>query len=214
VGEFFLAKSNLDYLNFAIKNKISVRVVTNATVLLPEHLLALKQQSDLELQISCDGIEDMYEFMRYPGKWEKFKKNAELLITSLPKANINFNFVVQPLNVENLIPSLNELNKFKKKIRITNLLGPSNISWSILTDSEKIKINEIIQEQLNNTSYRITAQQKEFVKNLINTISKSVFDENLRSDFKNSVAKILYARNNTDLYSGILRSLIDSAGRP
>lgn len=191
-GEFFLAKSNLRILELAIKRHLPVRVVTNATVILPGHLNMLQQLENLELQISCDGINTHYEFMRYPAKWNIFLANTKTLIASLPRAKINFHFVVQPLNVQNLIPSLAFLNTLKKPTRVTNLVQPEHVSWSILTDEERNRIISVMRSQL--AEFKLTDRQRSSITDLIETICCVDYSEVQRRMFSNVVGRIMTHR--------------------
>lgn len=191
-GEFFLAKSNLTILDFAITKNIPVRVVTNATVILPDHLTKLQQLNSLELQISCDGINEHYEFMRYPARWDNFLSNTHKLITSLPKAKINFHFVVQPLNAKNLIPSLEFLNAFRKPTRITNLVYPAYLSWDILTNDERNDVLVTMKSQL--ASARMADKQKQQINNIIDSIANSNYSTEQRQIFNNRVGRTMQHR--------------------
>lgn len=191
-GEFFLSKGNLEILDLAIQRQIPIRVVTNATVILPDHLAKLKQLQDLELQISCDGVHEHYEFMRYPARWDRFIANSETLIQELPQAKINFHFVVQPLNAENLVPSLAFLNTLKRPTRFTNLVTPEYLNWSILTDSERLRIADTMTKQL--AEFRLTERQKLQVQSLIETISGSAYSAENRQTFNRIVGKTMQHR--------------------
>ena len=195
-GEFFLARGNLKIMDFAIEKNIPVRVVTNATVILHEHIKKLKQISKLELQISVDGVDTSYEFMRYPAKWSTFKKNVELITRELHPDRVNFHYVVQVLNVQNLVPTLECLNRYRIKTRITNLVGPRWLSWIILNVEEKKKIVEVLQQHKDH--YAITNSQKHFAETLCQTILASEYDAMARQEFVDTVGKTIKIRKLTD----------------
>lgn len=180
-GEFFLSKGSLTILDFVLDNNIPLRAVTNATIILPAHLDRLKKISNLELQISVDGVQESYEFMRYPAKWNTVVNNIKSLATELKGQRLNFHYVVQTLNVQNLVPSLEYLNKFLIPTRVTNLVDPEYLSWLALTPDEKFLVVKNLQQQI--TQHAITRQQKEYVMNLCDTISQSKFDPALRDRF-------------------------------
>ena len=209
-GEFFLARGNLKIMDFAIEKNIPVRVVTNATVILPEHIKKLKQVSKLELQISVDGFDTSYEFMRYPAKWSTFKKNIESITKELHPTRVNFHYVVQVLNVQNLVPTLDYLNLYRIKTRITNLVDPRWLSWVILNIEEKKKIIDVLQQHKD--QYAITNSQKYFVENLCQTILASEYDAMARGEFVDTVGKTIKIRKLTDdvvqQQFGIFKNLI------
>lgn len=192
-GEFFLTKRNLEFLDFIIERNIGLRVVTNATVLLPAHLNKLKQIADLELQISIDGIEDSYEFMRYPADWATFSANATELTKQFKASKLNFHVVAQPLNVQYIIPTLDWINRKGVPSRITNLVFPVNMSWNILKPVEKQLAVDLLQSQLAGV-YRLTAQQRSFVEDLCITINTNPYSMQHRNQFINLFAKTMSHR--------------------
>lgn len=192
-GEFFLSKSNLEFLDFAIERNIPLRVVTNATVLLDRHLEKLKQLDNLELQISTDGYGLGYEYMRYPAKWSLFETNVGVLINNLPKAKINFNFVAQPLNVQQMIPVMNYANHQRRPLRITNLVVPNHLSWAILTEDEKQDITNVLHNQLE--QYQLAKPQLHEVQKYLDTIFATEHNQDLRKQFDVNVTAIYSRRN-------------------
>lgn len=191
-GEFFLTKKNLEILDLLIQRQLNARVVTNGTVILPAHIERLKKIPKLELQVSLDGIGQSYEFMRYPAKWETVDYNIQYLKRELSHAKLNFNFVVQPLNVQYVIPTLDYANKLLIPTRLTNLIGPSWLTWAILTDTEKQKIIELLEQQ--KLKYKITGHQKQQIANYQKTLENTEFDSDLRGTFSSRLNKILAHR--------------------
>jgi len=191
-GEFFLTKGNLKIMDFVIEKNIPFRVVTNSTVILSSHIEKLKKISKLELQISADGIGSSYEFMRYPAKWHTFESNVKVLLKELRPSRTNFNYVVQTLNIQNLVPTLEYLNRYKIKTRITNLVGPSWLSWFILNEQEKHSIVELLTQQIN--QYVITNTQKKFVAELGQTIISTQYNTLLRNEFVTKMKQIVKHR--------------------
>lgn len=181
-GEFFLSKNNGQLLDFVIEKNIPLRVVTNATVVLDDYLDKLKSVKDLSLQISIDGVKESYEFMRWPAKWDKFSKNVDRLIAGLPTAKLNFHYVVQPLNIQNLIPTLDYTNRKVIPTRITNLVTPLYLSWEILKPTEKNTVADLLNEQMKQR-YGLTRQQREFIAELIETVLKSEYSFSQRNRF-------------------------------
>ena len=187
-GEFFLTKDNLKIMDFIIENAIPFRVVTNATVLLDSHLERLKKIPNLQLQISIDGHEQGYEIMRYPAEWKTFSTNVSRLIKELPNAVINFHFVVQALNIQQLVPTLDWCNKQRRSTRVTNLVQPKYLGWAVFTNEEKNSIVESVGDQCQH--YKITASQQEFVNNLCRTILAVEHSVSLRRQFESIVGKL------------------------
>lgn len=194
-GEFFLSKVNLEFLDFAIRRQIPLRVVTNATVILDTHIQKLQQIPDLELQISIDGVNSGYEFMRYPAAWSVFDRNVGRLIEQLPGAKINFNMVVQALNLQQLIPVVHYANQRQLPVRLTNLVSPKHLTWAVLTLEEKSELKKLLNEQLQ--QYRLAQVQKHQVIDYLKMLDDVQYNPQLRQTFDDSVIPI-YSRRTFD----------------
>lgn len=191
-GEFFLSKNCLDFLDFVIRRNIPLRVVTNATVLLNSHLEKLQQIQNLELQISIDGVGPGYEFMRYPAKWSVFDTIATQIIQQLKTAKINFHFVAQPLNIQQLVPVMAYVNQKRKPLRVTNLVEPQKLTWAILAHNEKQEIGEVIAQQL--LENKLATVQVREVENYLNLLATVEYDATLRQQFESYVGSMLSRR--------------------
>lgn len=191
-GEFFLTKKNLEILDLVIEKQLAVRVVTNGTILLPEHVSRLKQIPRLELQISIDGIRDSYEFMRYPAKWNVVEKNIHHIKNDLKHAQLNFNFVVQLLNIQHMIPTVDYANRLMIPIRLTNLVDPLWLSWKSLIESEKTLLIELLEKQL--TEHKLTTRQQKTVRDYQQTIQSTLTVPELRQILQHKIKVILLHR--------------------
>jgi hypothetical protein len=192
-GEFFLTKKNLEILDQLIQRRVTVRIVTNATIILPAHIEKLKQIHDLQIQISIDATGDAYEFMRYPANWQEVNRNIHQLKNQLPNAQFNFNFVVQPLNIAHMIPTIDYANRLIVPIRLTSLIDPEWLGWNILQAEEKLDIAQLLEQQ--QTQVLLTSAQKNKIASLVNTMQHAVTDLDLRREFENKMSAILAHRN-------------------
>ena len=161
-GEFFLTKGNLEIMDFALERQVPLRIVTNATVILDSHLERLKKLTCLELQISIDGCEQGYEIMRYPASWNVFVRNTQRLIQELPNAEINFHFVAQALNLQQLVPTLDWCNQQRRPTRVTNLVEPAYLGLKVFSSAERQEIICLLHNQL--SQHRVTPTQQQIVK--------------------------------------------------
>lgn len=194
-GEFFLAKRATEILSAVRQRKLSVRLVTNATVILEQHLEQLSNITDLELQISLDAVEAAYEFMRYPAAWNQVDQNIQCIKQRLPQARVNFNFVAQPLNILHLVPAYLYANQVRVPLRTNNLIGPLWLSWAILTMEEKSSITSLIHGQMNKP---LASTQKTQLTSLINTMQSSEFSSSLRDEFVFKMQTLLAHRKIAD----------------
>jgi len=74
-----------------------VSLVTNGSInLTPQQIELLKQFSDLNICISIDGIGPVFEYMRWPGKWDVLTANIDQY-RSIAK-NISVSYTISSLN--------------------------------------------------------------------------------------------------------------------
>jgi molybdenum cofactor biosynthesis enzyme MoaA len=194
-GEFFLSKRHIEILELAAEQGVGVRVVTNATVLLPRHIQALRKIKDLGIQISMEGIDDCYEFMRWPAKWNVVKNNIMTLRKELPHAELNINCVVQPMNVHRIVEMLEWINHMIIPTRLVNLGYPFWLTWPILDQEEKQQIIELLKNQTSGAV--ITKQQKETLAGFVETIINTQHDAVLRQEFITRMKQLISHRRIT-----------------
>ena len=211
-GEFFLAKHADKFLDFVINKQIPLRISTNATVITERHLKKLKLIQNLTVQISVDGYQDSYEFMRYPAKWTDFAKNVNVLTDQLANADFNFNFTFQPLNAQYLVPLLIYTNSLKIPTRVSNLTYPFWLNWQILNNEEKGILVEHLHQQ--SKSALIATNQKQMLASLCQTIASNVYHQPSRNFFFKRFCAIM-AHRSIDLarqkqHLGLLSSLLDA----
>jgi MoaA/NifB/PqqE/SkfB family radical SAM enzyme len=194
-GEFFVFKKNIELLDKIIQRQLECRVVTNASVVTPILLERLKQIPSIELTISMDGVNDAYSFMRYPATWENFTANVSMLKQHVPHAKINFNFVLQVLNINNLYDTFDWANRKMIPIHVAALVvvDQGGLGWTILNQNEKNDIVKYLED--NKSKYRITKQQTEIVDSYISGIQKSEFDQTHRKSSVDMVARLIAYRN-------------------
>lgn len=197
-GEFFVFKKNIALLDKIIQRRLECRIVTNASVVTPILLEKLKQITSIELTISMDGVNDAYSFMRYPATWETFSANVDTLKKHLPNAKINFNFVLQVLNINNLYDTFDWSNRKLIPIHISPLVvvTQGGLGWTILRKNEKADIIKYLED--NKSKHRITKQQVAIVDSYISGIQKAEFDQSHRDRAVDVVSRLVAHRNITE----------------
>jgi MoaA/NifB/PqqE/SkfB family radical SAM enzyme len=92
-GEPFLAPAHDEILDRLIvggyASQIRLRYDTNLTVINNKILERLSHFKEVRLSISVDDIEDRYELIRYPGKWNRLLENLKIL-TSVERKNFTY----------------------------------------------------------------------------------------------------------------------------
>lgn len=123
-GEPFVSKEFFETIDFCIKNdhakNIELKFTTNATKINFKILKKLEKFKKLDITVSVDGCNKIYEYIRYGANWKKFFHN----VSELEKiSKIKFNAVLTSYNVLNL----NELIEiFDNRIYIDTGLKPND----------------------------------------------------------------------------------------
>lgn len=142
---------------------ITLMLSTNLQVDLKKKLDLHQHFKSLRISVSIDGSYDTYEYIRWPGKYEKVKQNLIELL-SLQKENPNFldlacTHVVQNLNIDNLHNFIVELqdigisneNIYYVEVRDKNLthILPGHIIDKSIEQLQTLPINPGLMAMLN-----------------------------------------------------------------
>lgn len=102
-GEPLLSKQVGDLLHGLVElgaaKNVSLEFTTNATTVSAWWLDLLKEFKSVCIFISIDGHEAIYEYVRYPAKWETLTQNVAYLRQLLPQASFWASVTVQSYNV-------------------------------------------------------------------------------------------------------------------
>jgi radical SAM protein with 4Fe4S-binding SPASM domain len=109
-GEPLLMKDNAELLDrlYQINPDVEVRINSNISVITGPVFKQLQKFKNVRWTISVDSNHDIFEYMRWPGKWNQFVSNA-LTIKELVGDQINFNMVWCILNYSNILDTIEEL---------------------------------------------------------------------------------------------------------
>ena len=190
-GEFFLVKHNVKILDKVIQRDIQCTITTNASVLTEPLLQKLQHVTNLQIGISVDGTDSVYNFMRYPADWNILNHNIDKLKSRIKQADYHINVVVQPLNIQNLHELFEWANKKMLPIHHQMLVIPEHLTWKILTPEEKNSLIELIKTK-QSANYKITNKQKNIIDGLIDGIVQDNYDTQLRTQGVEYLGK-LYA---------------------
>lgn len=121
-GEPFLNDTHLQILN-SIPNpgEVTVQYTSNFTTIVNSNISSTWEKFKLiKWSASVDGIEDRFEFLRWPYKWEKFLATKEKIVNMVP-TNVMFaiEHTLNPLNVF----YYDEYEKWAQTNFLTNRLG-------------------------------------------------------------------------------------------
>lgn len=108
-GEPFYADKQIhkDFLeHFSQPEKISLHYITNGTTQPGDELVQLwKKFRHVDIQISLDGIEEKFEYNRWPSNWEIVKSNLDnylALRSSMPNLQLSISHTVSIFTVYHL----------------------------------------------------------------------------------------------------------------
>ena len=105
-GEPMMIKKQWDILRYCVEQGYAkdqmVSYNTNGTLHKPEYIDILKHFKRVTISFSIDGIEDHFEYIRYPAKWPETEKIMETWLDNtkhLPNFEIDMCFSYQITNV-------------------------------------------------------------------------------------------------------------------
>jgi MoaA/NifB/PqqE/SkfB family radical SAM enzyme len=82
--------------------RIELEIVTNATRFSEEIAAKLAAFRGVYVSLSLDGTGDVFEYMRYPARWDSVAKNVKCIKSLLPDAKVTAIPVIQAYNVLNI----------------------------------------------------------------------------------------------------------------
>jgi len=166
-GEPFISK-NLKWFLRLFKNpkKIKIMIDTNGSIIPDnETLKILNNFLNVQLNVSVDATENLFEVLRYGVKWKIIKNNILKFKNILNNLNLNITTVISIMNVN----FLNSIVDFKNSISEDIKINPIELYWP----------NHLIHYQIP-LSYRknwITGDQKIDDKILTNKRTKNEFQK-------------------------------------
>lgn len=143
-GEFFYSKHHKKILQAIIEKKIpKVKITTNGTIYNQETVDILKQIPDLSLRYSIDGVNDIYNFIRYPANWDSVQDNLLRFQKELPNAHHEIVTVVNPITLCGIYNWFEFANTHNFETHYLNIQGEM-LGWEMLTDDERKTATEFL----------------------------------------------------------------------
>jgi MoaA/NifB/PqqE/SkfB family radical SAM enzyme len=154
-GEPMISTAFFKYLKYCIDNNfaknIDLVVTTNATTIHPMFVKIIKEFKSLHLMCSIDGTDKVYDYVRYPGNWNKtyanFKKYHDIM-KDMPNAYLTYNTTVQYFNLHNLVDIAKALDPYvlRKQSEILVVHDPAYMTYKLLPDDF---INQCLKQLFN-----------------------------------------------------------------
>lgn len=158
-GEPLLIDFHDELCEYLIANNRAkdIRIVLSSNLQVDlQRKLELYKHFKIHMLISIDGIEDTYEYIRWPGKWEKLRRNLiEWQTVAKQRNEENHNscyntsvtLVLQNLNIDNICNFLIEMQKLDiDKISIERVWGTNliEIAPTRIIEEEIEKLNNLL----------------------------------------------------------------------
>ena len=110
-GEPWLIKQQWDILQKIIglgrSHEVTLNYATNGSIFQEEFFVIFSKFKNVSILFSADGIEETFEYNRYPGKWSVFKNNLNQSLTYMnPKLSLRIAYTVSIYSIFNVIESL------------------------------------------------------------------------------------------------------------
>jgi hypothetical protein len=120
-GEPWLIKQQWEILQKIIglgrSHEVTINYATNGSIFEEEFFEIFSKFKHVSILFSADGIEETFEYNRYPGKWSVFANNLNRSLSYInPKLSCRIAYTVSVYSVFNIIESL----KYYKSISIAN----------------------------------------------------------------------------------------------
>lgn len=157
-----------------VKKKLILYITTNATTFTKEWEEELDKFKSIRIMFSADGVEDTFNYIRYPADWKNVSQNIK---TMSKKYKSLIHCVVQNLN----IPTLDKILDFAINndifiqliwIQEPKILCPTNLPIDIIKKSiEKLKNPKY-------THYHIDNRLKDIINTLETSIKNSTNQQN------------------------------------
>jgi len=168
--EYFLKKC----VERGYSKNISVQLITNFNNNPQKILKLLSSFKECQIDISIDGIDNLHEYIRYPGKWSQIKSNFTNLKNLAPNIKISITIAVQIYNIFNLSGIVDFVYQLKKHYKndiwlyFNFVYNPNFFSVKNLPDKIKIKA---IKKSIELFKFDKDEYYRKQVENLINFIN-------------------------------------------
>jgi MoaA/NifB/PqqE/SkfB family radical SAM enzyme len=178
-GETLLNETYIEFLK-KLPTNTSNSIITNGTKITEEMITNIFARFNpcVHINVSLDGINSNYEYIRYPARWKLVEENIKLLLKYNMDITVNPTFQLH--NAFNYF----EILKWAESLNIVCtqgafVFGKSYLSVDCLTDSMKKELKEYYikgKDKLNNINH------KHMVKNVINYLSKETDPEIIKQN--------------------------------
>lgn len=165
-GEPLLLRSVKDLMDYLIQVDaapgITLELVTNATVVARHMLERLARFGSVEAGFSVDGIEGVYEYIRYPARWSRVVENMAKF-RSLSNASLTVNTVVMAYNLLNISDLFRFCDANGIGVFTHFLVGPQQLNVLVLPPTVRDLAKKRISECLGSLSIPQTVESAKYI---------------------------------------------------
>lgn len=88
-GEPFANPKIYEFLTYLPnKEKINLEFITNGLLIKDKHFKLFEKFASIEISVSCDGTEDVYNYIRWPADWKKFTNKFHKIKNNIQKTQV------------------------------------------------------------------------------------------------------------------------------
>lgn len=159
-GEPLINPVVYEFLDWLIKQpyalETSITITTNGTTFDERIINYINSIKNFKIQMSIDGIEDVYEYIRFGGEFNTFKKNADKfhqLTHKFPeKVFLSFNYTLSWMNCLHIADFFKWIEHNYSDINfilVTKLEHPLYYGLNVLPMDTRIKIVDKVEKTIN-----------------------------------------------------------------
>jgi MoaA/NifB/PqqE/SkfB family radical SAM enzyme len=201
-------------ISTGLSKQIDMSIHTNLTVTPKKWFNIWKYFKSMTIKVSIDAVEEMYEYVRYPGKWKILKQNIEDTIEFSKTVNgigIEFHTVLSIFNTEKFTDLLDYISSLQGG-RVVNVphinyvYDPSYASPSNLPTEYKLKVHLEIMSWINNNKERfqnnkVCMGKIAVLESALNILINSTVSDGRKQYSYNIIKKMdNYRKHNTELF--------------
>ena len=189
-GEPMLVKRHwemLDKIPADQAKNISVHFNTNGKQWDDDYVDTLKRFKAVIIDLSIDGIEDKFEYMRWPAEWHEVSNNIlkfKQLSDDNPQIQVGICITLSVLNIWSLAETIDYVHKTGLRSYLNLLFQPASMCLKNLPDNAR----DLVLERLSTIEHDQITSVREFIRD-------NKFDLNLRSELFRTIQEHDTLRN-------------------
>jgi sulfatase maturation enzyme AslB (radical SAM superfamily) len=142
-------------------NRQSIHINTNGTIWADEFYAVFQNFKNVSLDVSVDGINDQFNYMRYPANWNHVLDNIKKY-KSIPNINLSITITVSIYNIWYINQIVEYFNKLNIYSSINILHSPEHLCIKNLPNDIKQSIS----------THLLSTKQHHLIDNIVNFINE------------------------------------------